>query len=95
MWTEGEEGGCGGGGCRRAHVGQTAILNWRRQRPWRHQDRPTAATVISPGIKFLPASAFCARDGGRSLQRAADIFYAASATARIPSRDRRSVGRRE
>jgi len=51
--------------------------------------RRRLAGVISPGIKFLPASAFCAA-GGRSLQRAVDIFYTAAAAARIPSRDRRS-----
>jgi len=84
-------------GWRRAHVGQTAILNWRRQCPWRHQDHrrndcaAAAVAVISHGIKFLPASAFCAV-GGRSLQRAADIFYTAAAAriASLASRDGRS-----
>ena len=74
-------------GWQRAHVGQTAILNWRRRCPWRHQDHrwndyvAAAVAVISPGIKFLPASAFCAA-GGRSLQRAADIFYTAAGGGR-------------
>jgi len=46
---------------------------WKRLRPPR-PPAAAAAGVISPGIKFLPASAFCAA-GGRSLHRAADIFY--------------------
>ena len=80
-------------------------MNWRRRCPRRHHDHrrndsaATAATVvISPGIKFLPArSAFCAA-GGRSLQRAADIFYTAAGGGRAGCTDsvpgRTDAGRR-